>query len=105
VEVLRTLTQRVVAARAAKAAADAAELRSCRSQALRPRGAERSDLAVREIAAELAAAVRASDRTIQARMDDAVMALGRFGATVDALGKGAIERRTQRDRRCGSHRR
>ena len=94
VEVLRTLTQRVVAARAAKAAADAAELRVlAEAMALATsRGAERSDLAVREIAAELAAAVRASDRTIQARMDDAVMALGRFGATVDALGKGEIER-------------
>jgi len=99
-EVLHGLTERIVAARAAKAAADAAEVRAlAEAMALassRGRSAtgdsRRSDLTVREVAAELAAAVRASDRTIQARMDDAVAATSRFADAVDALERGEIER-------------
>lgn len=94
VEALRALTERVVAARAAKAAADAAELTAlAEAMALATsQGVAGNDLAVREVAAELAAAVRASDRTIQARMDDAVNATTLFARAVDALGRGEIEK-------------
>jgi len=99
-DALRALTGRIVAARAAKAAADAAEVRAlAEAMALATsRGqsasgdSRRSELTVREVAAELAAAVRASDRTIQARMDDAVVATTLFADAVDALESGEIER-------------
>ncbi|WP_341580128.1 HNH endonuclease signature motif containing protein [Microbacterium schleiferi] len=60
----------------------AAELGSSRSG---------SDLGIREIAAELGAAMRISDRTVQNRMGEASTLLGRFGGTHAALEHGEVD--------------
>ncbi len=60
----------------------AAELGSSRSG---------SDLGIREIAAELGAAMRISDRTVQARMGDASTLLDRFAGTHAALERGDVD--------------
>ncbi|WP_298943251.1 HNH endonuclease signature motif containing protein [uncultured Microbacterium sp.] len=98
---LGAVTDRVIAARKARAAADAAEIRALaeamelaarRQAALGPVSSRQSDLPVREIAAELAAAVRASDRTVQARLGDAADVVARFARAVEALAAGGIDR-------------
>lgn len=95
---LNALVDRLVEARRSKAAAEAAETRVL-AEALSfacERGgtddARECDLAVREIAAELAAAVRTSDRTMQARLSEAELLTTRFPATLAALAAGEIER-------------
>lgn len=98
---LNALTDRVVAARRAKAAAEAAEARALadamafveqRRAKVSSTDSTKTDLPIREVAAELAAAVRASDRTIQARLDEAATLVNRFPATLQALATGQIER-------------
>lgn len=98
---LGVLTDRVVAARRAKAAADADEARALadamefaltRRAGVESADSRRSDIPVREVAAEIAAATRASDRTIQARLDEATVLVTRFPKTVKALARGEIER-------------
>lgn len=98
---LDAVTGRVVAARKARAAADAAELRALadamalatrRRSTLGSVDSRQSDLPVREIAAELAAAMRASDRSVQARLGDAADLVARFSSSVRALEVGDIDR-------------
>ncbi|TQJ31180.1 HNH endonuclease signature motif containing protein [Microbacterium sp. SLBN-146] len=50
----------------------------------------RGDLAIREVAAELGAAMRVSDRTVQSRMGDAASLTSRFQATLCAWEDGRI---------------
>ncbi|RKS93070.1 uncharacterized protein DUF222 [Microbacterium sp. AG790] len=50
------------------------------------------DITIRSIAAEIGAATRQSDRTIQSRMDEASTLVTRFPATLDALTSGRISR-------------
>ncbi|MFS0734268.1 DUF222 domain-containing protein [Microbacterium sp. 1P10UB] len=57
-----------------------------------PAGTVESDLPLRSIAAELAAALRVSDRTVQRRLSDAHVAVDRFPAAVTALAEGRISR-------------
>lgn len=52
----------------------------------------RGDIAVRAIAAEIAAAMRVSDRTVQRELDHASMLVVQFPATHDALTAGRISR-------------
>lgn len=49
------------------------------------------DIPLRSITAEIAAATRSSDRTIQMRMDQAVLLADRFPATHEALSHGEID--------------
>lgn len=58
----------------------------------RPAGTAESDLPLRSIAAELAAALRVSDRTVQRRLSDAHVAVDRFPAALAALADGRISR-------------
>ncbi|GAA5030788.1 DUF222 domain-containing protein [Microbacterium fluvii] len=98
---LDELTTRFVEARRAKAAAEAAEsvalseamnLVTVRRARVASADSRTTDLPLREIAAELACAVRASDRTIQARLAEAAMLADDFPDTLTALAGGQIER-------------
>lgn len=51
-----------------------------------------ADLEYRSLVAELAVAVRVSDRTMAARLDEALTLAQRFQATLDALEAGSIDR-------------
>lgn len=51
-----------------------------------------TDLEYRSLVAELAVAVRVSDRTMAARLDEAMTLARKFPATLDALEAGAIDR-------------
>lgn len=57
-----------------------------------PRSGAHGDLPVREIAAEIGAALRVSDRTVQRRLDQARELTARFPAVHDALTSGRIGR-------------
>lgn len=57
-----------------------------------PRSGTQGDLPVREIAAEIGAALRVSDRTVQRRLDQARELTTRFPAVHDALTSGRIGR-------------
>src|SRR5690606_14885548 len=53
-------------------------------------GVDASDLTLRAVSAELAAALRVSDRTVQRRMADAELKVARFPAVWAAQGAGRI---------------
>lgn len=93
---LSALVDRVVDARAATARAqaaesgllaDAVELVLSQTSEMRAKG----DLPLREVAAELGAAVRVGDRTIQRRMGDAFALRDGFAATARAWENGEID--------------
>ena len=54
--------------------------------------ASAADIPIRSLAAQIAAAVRASDRTVQKHMSDAVVLVGQFPATFAAWQAGAVSR-------------
>ena len=56
-----------------------------------PSGGVSRDVPMREIAAELAAAMRVSDRTVQSRMSSASSLASRFSETLDAWETGRID--------------
>jgi Domain of unknown function (DUF222) len=99
---LDTLVDEVQHARSAVAEAQAheAELLARAVGLVQLRAAERraqgvvfgNDLPLREVSAELGAAMRVSDRTVQRRMDDAHTLVSRFSATFDAWRTGRIDR-------------
>lgn len=71
---------------------DAADIVRAREQARRDAGrAGAHDLPLREVSAELGAAMRLSDRTVQARMSAAVTLRESFTATFEALAEGCID--------------
>ncbi|HKP07959.1 MAG TPA: DUF222 domain-containing protein [Microbacterium sp.] len=71
---------------------DAADIVRAREQARRATGRKSPhDLPLREVSAELGAAMRLSDRTVQARMSAASTLCDGFGATFTALGAGRID--------------
>ena len=88
-------TQRAIAALEAKQSrvmSDAVDLVLARESLMRA-GTGRAgagDLATREVVAELGAALRVSDRTVQIRMGDAVALATSFAATRDAWERGTI---------------
>lgn len=57
-----------------------------------PAGSAESDMPLRSIAAEIATALRLSDRSVQRQLSDAHVLAGRFPATLAALGEGRISR-------------
>lgn len=85
---LRKQAARVHAAEVRLLAA-AGELAASRSAALRSDSRER-ELHLRSIAAELALAVRASDRTLQRQINDAVVLTDEFTPVLEALEEGRI---------------
>lgn len=71
---------------------DAVDIVRVREQARRDKGRKGPhDLPLREISAELGAAMRLSDRTVQARMSAASTLRDSFAATFDALAQGRID--------------
>jgi hypothetical protein len=71
---------------------DAVDIVRAREQARTDKGRKGPhDLPVREISAELGAAMRLSDRTVQARMSAASTLRDSFAATFDALAQGRID--------------
>lgn len=99
---LDVLVVDVQAARAAVAAAQAHEvdvlaraaaLVEKRTRERRASGrAFANDLPLREVSAELGAAMRVGDRTVQRRINDAWMLVDRFTATLSSLRAGRIDR-------------
>ncbi|MDX2377872.1 HNH endonuclease [Microbacterium sp. LRZ72] len=97
----RDLAERYAAACRAEAAAQAAVARVLaeaetlaeeRVAALPAAAAREAELPVRALAAELGAAARQPDRTVQRRMDEAAMIARHFPATLGAWEHGAIAR-------------
>lgn len=88
-------TRRAIAAlqaRESQLLAGAVDLALARADALRGEGRRAgSDLPMREISAELAAAMRLSDRTVQQRMGDAAVLGTRFPATLAAWATGRVD--------------
>lgn len=89
-------TRRAIAALHAKESrllADAVDLALQRAEATQSRPGKRvdHDLPLREASAELACAMRLSDRTVQARMGDAITVATRFGATEHEWRAGRID--------------
>lgn len=80
-------------ARQARALSSAVDLVIARTAQARAAGRRmsRADLAAREVAAELGAAMRVGDRGVQARMGDAVSLTSRFTATLAAWEDGRID--------------
>lgn len=71
---------------------DAADIVRARERARRDAGRKTThDLPLREVSAELGAAMRLSDRTVQARMSFAGTLVECFSATFRAVGEGAID--------------
>lgn len=101
VRVLARLVEEVVAADAAVASAEAARVRTLAAAgrfALDAAASERSsvrasEMAMREVASELAAACRLSDRTVQREIDDALALVDSFPATMAAWESGVLSRR------------
>lgn len=94
---LDALTASIVETRRAMASLEAIEeqiLHAANALALAHVDAARGDgdLPVREVATELAAALRVSDRTIQRRLGEASVLAEQFAATHDALAQGLISR-------------
>jgi len=100
---VRELSDIVDEVRAADAAVAAAEARRVRALAragrlaveaiTRQRASVReSDMVMREVASEIAAASRSSDRTMQRHIDDASTLVEHFPATVSAWEDGALSR-------------
>lgn len=69
-----------------------AALDVAREQGSRESRSAARDIPVRSMAAQIAAAVRASDRTIQQRLDSSAVLVHRFAATFAALASGTIDR-------------
>ena len=97
---LNSVIDRVVAARAAvakaraeeaAAMADAMRLADERRARIASRDSRETELPVREIAAEIAAAARMSDRTVRARLGEAHNLVTRFPATWNALAAAEID--------------
>lgn len=87
-------TQRKIAELQAQQAvllAGAAELATERDLERQRGPRSRSDLGMREVAAELAAAMRLSDRTVQHRVGDAVVLTMRYARTLSAWWEGRID--------------
>lgn len=79
-------------AREAALLADAAELAMTRAAERRATGKrDPHDLALREVTSELGAAMRLSDRTVQARMSSAATLTSSFGMTLGVFQKGEID--------------
>lgn len=99
---LDALVDELTAARAAVASAQAREvavlaravdLITARTADRRRQGLTiGNDLPLREVSAELGAAMRVGDRTVQRRIDDAHTLVTRFAATFDAWLEGRIDR-------------
>ncbi|MFT4307253.1 MAG: DUF222 domain-containing protein [Microbacterium sp.] len=88
--------RRIAAAQAdeTRLLAAAVELMVARAAQLREQPdhhASSADLPLREIAAELAAAIRVSDRTVQRRMGDATVLVGRYPAVYAAWREGRVD--------------
>ncbi len=88
--------QRVARAQAdeSRLLADAVEMVVSAMEAERAHGSHhrsRADLPMREVAAELATAMRVTDRTVQRRMGDASQLASRFPATLAAWEEGSID--------------
>lgn len=85
--------RRVAALQAAEARllADATELVIARTAESRAQGRSQADLPLREVALELGMAMRASDRTVQGRMSDAAILVGRLPRTLAAWEEGRID--------------
>lgn len=79
-------------ARQTRLLAEAAQLAAAQTARIVSRASAEREMPVRRIAAELATAVRQSDRTLQRRMDAASRMVDRFPATVAALDDGRISR-------------
>ncbi|WP_336631248.1 MULTISPECIES: HNH endonuclease signature motif containing protein [unclassified Microbacterium] len=97
---LSALVDDMLAARAALARAQAAETRVlaaavelvlARSERRRLRRSDESDLALREVAAELATAMRVSDRTVQRRMSGAFEITKGYALTLEAWERGRVD--------------
>lgn len=90
-------TRRLIAALQAKEAtllARAVDVVAVRTEERRRRGAGRrgdADLPLRDVSAELALAMRLSDRAVQGRMGDAATLENRFAATLEAWSTGRID--------------
>ena len=101
VAVLRGLVAEVVAAEAAVAVAEVVRVRAlaaigrfAREAASSERASvRRSEMAMREVASEVAAACRVSDRTVQREIGEAMTLVESFPATVAAWGAGVLSRR------------
>lgn len=100
VPALREIAEQLGAVRRRRAADEAEEVRllaAAQDLALAQMGAPSlddapRDLPIRSAAAALAVVCRASDRTVQARMNAAWVLRDGFPATLDALGEGRIDR-------------
>ncbi|MFS0794942.1 DUF222 domain-containing protein [Microbacterium sp. 1P10AE] len=98
---LARLVEQVVAAEAAVAAAEAARVRALAAagqfavDATGPArsSARESDMAMREVASEIGAACRVSDRTVQRDIGEAMILVESYPLTVGAWEAGAISRR------------
>ena len=95
------LVDEFVACRNEKAALDAREIRTLAAAAalvdeqrtrLTSRDSRKTDLPVRTMVAELAAAAHVSERTVQRQLNDAADLCTRFAPVVDALAQGRISR-------------
>jgi hypothetical protein len=96
-----SLVDEFLACRSDKAALDARELRTLAAAAslvdeqrsrLTSRESRKTDLPARTMVAELAAAARVSERTVQRQLNDAADLCARFPVVVDALADGRISR-------------
>lgn len=85
--------RRVAALQAAEARllAGATDLVIARTAERHAENRSNADLPLREVALELAMAMRASDRTVQGRMGDAAVLVGRLPRTLDAWEAGRID--------------
>lgn len=101
VTTLIALLDDVVAAEAALASAEVARMRALAAagrfaldaaSSARP-SVRASDMAMREVASEIAAACRTSDRTVQREIDEALTLVESFPTTVTAWAAGALSRR------------
>ena len=95
------LVDEFLTCRAEKAAADAREIRTLAAVAalveeqrarLTSRDSRKTDMPARTMVAELAAAARVSERTVQRQLNDAADLCARFAPVVDALAAGRISR-------------
>ena len=83
---------RIAALQAREAAVLARAVAVARAQEDAPGPSEVRDIPLRSMAAQIGAALRVSDRTVQRHLSDAVILTGRFPATHAALAAGEISR-------------
>lgn len=79
-------------ARRIRLLAETAEIARVRTARLTTGNSRMREMALRSVSAELGAALRVNDRTMQRRIDEAERMLRMFPATVDALAAGRIDR-------------